>query len=106
MCVCGSAIAQAGKSVLHIDPGAHYGTHWAGLHLDQFLDWAASLQHESRSDAAVIGHTAPEPPSVDSLPQFATSTCQSDTFIVCPLFIAYYFASVLMLVCFETQGVD
>lgn len=55
--LCGSAVAQAGKSVLHLDPAAHYGTHWAGLRLDQFLEWAHSLQKKGQSEAAVNGQS-------------------------------------------------
>ena len=38
------AAAQAGKSVLHLDPASSYGAHWASHRLDTFLDWAAAQQ--------------------------------------------------------------
>ena len=50
-----SAAARAGKRVLHLDAAATYGTHWAALHLDEFVAWATALQTRS-SDIAVNGH--------------------------------------------------
>ena len=50
-----SAAARAGKGVLHVDAAPTYGTHWAALHLDEFVAWATALQARG-SDAAANGH--------------------------------------------------
>ncbi len=50
-----SAAARAGKRVLHLDAASTYGTHWAALHLDEFLAWVTALQTRGR-DVAVNGH--------------------------------------------------
>ena len=46
------AAAKAGKKVLHLDPAASYGGHWASHHLDGILAWAAEQQRRQPSDAA------------------------------------------------------
>ena len=50
-----SAAARAGKRVLHLDAASSYGTHWAALHLDDFVAWATNLQARGR-DVAANGH--------------------------------------------------
>lgn len=42
------AAAQAGKSVLHLDPAGTYGAHWASRRLDGFLDWASAQQRRQQ----------------------------------------------------------
>lgn len=38
--IIAGAAAQAGKSVLHLDPADNYGAHWTTLQLDTFVEWA------------------------------------------------------------------
>lgn len=46
------AAAQAGKSVLHLDPAGSYGSHWASHRLDSLLEWAESQQQSADAGAA------------------------------------------------------
>ncbi|KAK9820564.1 hypothetical protein WJX72_011702 [[Myrmecia] bisecta] len=59
--------AKAGKTVLHLDQADYYGSHWASLSLDQFLQWAAQASSNSREQATVT--PAPnDTPVVSSAP--------------------------------------
>lgn len=52
--ILAGAAAQAGKSVLHLDPAESYGSQWATLQLDSFVDWAkagGSVAHLGGSSA-------------------------------------------------------
>lgn len=59
--------------MLHLDPAAQYGTHWAGLRLDQFLEWAHSLPAEPHLSAAAKEHSPPDTASLDTSPRCATA---------------------------------
>eukprot|EP00897_Mesotaenium_endlicherianum_P008463 jgi/Mesen1/7645/ME000004S07911 len=43
--ILAGAAAQAGKSVLHLDSAESYGSHWASLQLDAFMQWAELHGH-------------------------------------------------------------
>ena len=56
--VC-SAASSSGLSVLHLDNESEYGSHWAGLTLENFLEWAANSGRIDDS-AAEVYHAKPQ----------------------------------------------
>ncbi|GAQ88243.1 rab GDP dissociation inhibito [Klebsormidium nitens] len=70
--IIAGAAAQAGKTVLHLDPADNYGSHWATLQLDTFVEWAKRG-----------GATAPLKYGSDG-PDSGTNPTQAPTASACP----------------------
>ena len=60
--------------MLHLDAAATYGTHWAALHLDEFVAWATALQSRG-SGVAVNGHAPDDELRAEAAARYSCQWC-------------------------------
>ena len=81
------AAAKSGKTVLHIDQAASYGSAWGSFNLDQFLGWAHQVSDSMampsvapQAEAQGSGNSAPADESASEFLHIPVNHAQDQTY--------------------------